>query len=212
MTAHAQSELILRANELQQQADCVLKNSGMRIILSEMGRVELVGSYSLGLLVRPDIDITVTSNSPERSTAVEATKRILDEGYFQSLVFIDHFTFHKRLDAKMDAKGFYWHLDVPEFDFNQQWKVDVWYLNPEQNWLRDRTNSFRDLLAADPSAREAILKLKTHFLQGKGYAHGFKGGIICEAVLEHGLRAPDDIVRFAQTRESHSEADSGDGK
>ncbi len=212
MTEHSERELISRAEELQRQADSVLERSGICRILSEMGYVQLVGSYALGLLVRPDIDIMVTSDSPERSAAVAVTKRILDQGYFQSVVFIDHFTFRKRLDAGMDARGFYWHLDVPEFDFDQQWKVDVWYLNPKQNWFYDRTNSFRDLLAADPTARETILELKTQFLQGKGYSHGLKGGVICEAVLEHGLRAQGDIVRFARTRESHKNADAGRGK
>jgi len=210
MSEHREDELILRADELRQQADSVLETSGICSILCAMGDVELVGSYSLGLLVRPDIDIIVTSESPERSVAVEATKRILDRGYFQSLVFIDHSTFRGRLDAEMDAKGFYWHLDVPEFDFDQQWKVDVWYLSPDQNWFRDRTDSFRRLLAADPTARGTILRLKEHFLQGKGYTHGLKGGIICGAVLEHGLRTPEELARFAGERESHSKAGDGD--
>ena len=210
MSEYSQGELILRADELRRQADSVLEKSAICSILSEMGCVQLVGSYSLGLLVRPDIDVMVTSDAPERSVAVEATKRILDSGYFQSLVFIDHLTFRRRLDAKMDAKGFYWHLDVPEFGFGEQWKVDVWYLSPDQNWFRNCTDSFRDLLAADLTAREAILQLKTHFLQGKGYTHGLKGGIICEAVLEHGLRTPEELVRFVEGRESHNKADAGD--
>ena len=111
----------------------------------------------------------------------------------------------------MDAKGFYWHLDVPEFDFDQQWKVDVWYLAPEHNWFHDRTDSFRALLAADPTARGRILELKTHFLEGRGYTHGLKGGIICEAALEHGLRTPEELVCFAKRRESENKPDAGDG-
>ncbi len=197
MAEHPDDALVLRADELRQQADHVLENSGICTVLSEIGRVEIVGSYSLGLMVRPDIDVIVTCESPERAAAVKATKRILDDGYFQSVVFIDHSTFRRRLDAGMDAKGFYWHLDVPELDFGVQWKVDVWYIDPKQNWFLDRTNTFRDLLAVDPTARPALLRLKTHFLKGKGYSDGLKGGIICEAVLEHGLRTPEDIVRFA---------------
>ena len=200
---------ISRATELRQQADSVLAKSGICEVLSEMGSVEFVGSYALDLLVRPDIDIIVTSDLPERAAAVKATKHILDQGYFQSVVFIDHSTFRKRLDAGMDAKGFYWHLDVPEFDFDQQWKVDVWYLEAQQNWFHDRTNSFRDLLAANPAARERILELKAHFLRGNGYAHGLKGGIICEAVLEHGLRTPEEIVSFAKMREPPNKPDAG---
>ena len=200
MSEHSENALIRRAEELHRQGDSVLAKSGIRRILSDMGHVLMVGSYSLDLLVRPDLDIIVTSENPERATAVHATKRILDEGYFQSVVFIDHFTFRKRLDAGMNARGFYWHLDVPEAAFGVQWKVDVWYLHPAENWFGARTQSFQALLEADPEKRTTILELKTHFLEGRGYRHGLKGGVICEAVLEHGFRTPGELVSFAERK------------
>ena len=202
MTRHAESELIQRADELQRQADRVLEASCLRKILARLGSVQVVGAYCLGLLVRPDIDLIVSASSPDRAAAVRVTKDLLDGGYFQSIVFIDHLTFAGRLDAEMDAKGFYWHLDVPEFEFGQQWKVDIWYLSPSQNRFRDNTNKFRDLLTADPTARETILALKTCFRQGAGYKHGLSGGIICEAVLEHGICSPEELIAFARDRSS----------
>ena len=210
MNPDAENELLDRADTLKRQADAVLEKSAIRTMLSRIGHPEIVGSYALGLLVRPDIDIIVTSGAPARAAAVDVTKRILDAGYFQSVVFIDHYTFNKRLDAEMDARKFYWHLDAPEFDFGQQWKLDIWYLAPDQNWFQDRTDFFRDLLAAQPDARRTILRLKHHFLEDKAYTHGLKGGLICEAVLERGLQTPQELLRFAEERQSRNTTDAGE--
>ncbi|MCP4639119.1 MAG: hypothetical protein GY851_01730 [bacterium] len=180
--------------EMQKQADAVLRESGLLDVLTPLGTVRFAGSYRLGLMVRPDIDIIVAAEAPSRGEAVKITKRLLDDGYFQSVVFIDNLSWSERLDAQMAAVGFYWHLDAPRC--GRQWKCDVWYLNPEEDIFVSQTKRFEELLTANPEARSTILDLKREFLEGKGYRHGATGTRICKAVLEHGVTTGAELMKF----------------
>ncbi|MFC1735847.1 hypothetical protein ACFL1X_07000 [Candidatus Hydrogenedentota bacterium] len=178
-------QILRESEDLQSQADAILKESKVLDIFSSSGKVHLAGSYRLRLLVRPDIDIIVTAEGPSREKAVAATKQLLDDGYFQSVVFIDHLSWQERLDAKMDAHGFYWHLDLPKY--GKQWKCDVWYLCPKEDLFVPQTERFEALLDQYPEARKSILRLKNELREGKGYRGKATGTRITSAVLEHGI-------------------------
>jgi hypothetical protein len=180
------------AEELQRQAEVVLQESKVVDVFASLGDVRFAGSYCLQLMARPDIDIIVAAKAPRREEAVKATKRLLDEGYFQSVLFIDHFSWEKRLDAGMDARGFYWHLDVPRF--GAQWKCDVWYLAPEEDLFAPQTARFEAMLKENLDARRTILRLKHELREGKGYRAGVTGTKICQAVLEHGIHDPESLM------------------
>jgi hypothetical protein len=190
------TEFIREADMLQSEANEVLRESGIAKTFSALGDVKFVGGYRLQLLGRPDIDMIVTTDSLQRDAAVEVTKKLLDQGYFQSVVFIDHFSFKKRLDAEMSSDGFYWCLDVPKFNFGRQWKCDVWYIHNDANHYTAHARRFEAFLEKNPLARETILKLKSAFRQGKGYRANANGVRICEAVLEHGITKPDSLAEY----------------
>jgi hypothetical protein len=190
-------DLLEQSEALFSQAETILRESNLPGIFSRLGEIYFAGSYQLRLMVRPDIDMIVTTETPSRDEAVRATKELLDCGYFQSVVFIDHYSWGGRLDAKMNAKGFYWHLDLPKFE--RQWKCDVWYLRPEENTFVSQTERFESLLEKEPGARETILQLKHAFRQGKGYRGGATGAKICSAVLEHGITEPDALVAYLRS-------------
>ena len=67
-------DLLKRSEDLKKDADSVIKQSKIKELFGELGKVTFVGSYVLDLLYRPDIDIFVQSSDCSRKKAVELTK------------------------------------------------------------------------------------------------------------------------------------------
>lgn len=172
------NNLIKKADFLKKEADSIVKESNIVNILSHLGDVHFVGGYYLNVIYRLDIDINVLSGCPDRDKALKVTNKLLKQGYFQTVGFADWKTFPKR----GLPKGFYWELLVTKH--KNSWKIDIWYLKPEEDHSVEATEKFKSLLDKNPSKRIEILKLKRKYFNGTKYVGKATGFDIYTKILE----------------------------
>lgn len=181
--------LLRRADRLRRAADEVIRQADVVRLFSSLGDVSFIGSYRLDVMYRPDIDLIVTSDNPDRKEAIGLTTRLLESGYFQTVGFADWFNYRR----EGTPRGFYWELIVPSG--GADWKLDAWYLSWQEDLSIRRTERYAKLLEDGPSAREVILKLKSELFNGTRYEGGIGGLEICAAVLERGIRSAAQLRR-----------------
>jgi len=79
--------LIQKSQHLQNSADLAVKNTNIVKLLETIGKIEFVGSYALGLLYRPDIDLFVLDKDCSKDNAIAMTKQLIDSDVFQTVGF-----------------------------------------------------------------------------------------------------------------------------
>lgn len=189
------ANLIAKANQLSNDAEVIIADTRVKEIFSKIGTVNFVGSYKLGLMFRPDIDLAVISKSPNRESAVKITSELLLSGKFQTIGFADWFSYQ----GKNLKKGYYWEL-VYVYK-GVYWKFDVWYSTKEEDDSIEPTERKRILLEKNPSAKEIILRLKNEFFDGIKYKNKVNGNRIYRAVLEHRVTNAEGLKKFVDSLE-----------
>lgn len=165
--------------ELKKQADEILKELNLLVILKKYGEITFVGSYALDLMVKKDIDIVVTS--------------IMD--YKNFLEFVNYLFPKKNiygLNLQDFSKSIYpnrpygiycgiTYLIKPD----TFWKIDVWFMTKEENGAKKLVDWVKEKLTNEN--REIILKIKNEMLNTK---HGkeISGMDVYKAVLEKGIK------------------------
>ncbi|MFC1710074.1 hypothetical protein ACFL0F_00230 [Patescibacteria group bacterium] len=182
--------LITKADRLQKVANEIIKETGVATIFSRIGTVNFVGSYKLGLMSRPDIDMAIISTTPEKSKAVDITTELIQSEKFQTVGLADWFLYQ----GKNLKKGYYWEL---VYVFNEvYWKFDIWYSTKEEDDSIGPTERKQVLLEKNPSAKKTILRLKHEFYDGVKYKDKVNGNRIYRAVLEHGVTDAQGLKKF----------------
>lgn len=180
--------LLERADTLRREATALLRETGVLETFDRLGDVHFVGSYRLDTMFRPDIDIIILAGRPRREEAVAVSKVLLDGGQFQTIGFADTMSYSR----PGEPRGYYWQLIAPRG--NRWWKLDVWYLRPEEDRSIAPTLRFSQLLRANEPARETILELKAHFFDGTKYRDGVTGPKIYDAVLNQGVTSTEALM------------------
>ena len=178
MSLSDETNLTGRTANLKNDADQVISDTRILPLMEALGKVFFVGSYSLNLLYRPDIDLYIQSEDCSRNQAVELTKSLLDSNEFQTIGFADCTT-HKRDDYAV--LGFYWELIY--FSPKYKWKFDIWYTSEKVIDAITTTNKIAEKLKINPEARQQILQLKEKYYDGVKYRDGLNGRKIYEQVL-----------------------------
>lgn len=172
--------LLKWASEFKSIADEILDETDVINILSELGEVNLVGSYRLNVMYQPDLDLTVNSDSPSLENAGLVTLKLIKSGKFQTVSFTD--MYNNRLPGK--SRGYYWKLTVTKN--NVLWKFDIWYSTKDQDFAIKSTIKYEKLLKNNPNKRELILSFKKQLSDGSKYVEGVTSVQIYDAVLNKG--------------------------
>ncbi len=168
------------SKEIKEEANVILQESGILEILKEYGDVEVIGSYALDVMYRPDIDILVFAHSHNRRKAKEVTIKLLNLDYFNELCFVN------KVGEKSNGtpQGYYLqpHKRVAERD----WKFDIWLttrgnFDDRNDILKKRIMSATDL----DETKQKIVMLKEHFSNGTKYNYALNGNKIYNAVLDN---------------------------
>jgi hypothetical protein len=170
-------DLINHSDELKREADLIVAESNVVDILSKLGKVNFVGSYTFNLLYRQDIDIIVTSNNCSKDLAINTTKKFLDDGLFQTIGFANNIDY----EAPNGLLGYYWELIF--IKEGRKWKFDVWYTAEQKVKTIENTQKILTKLSDIKNAREKILELKHKFYNGEKYSNDMNGFKIYEQVL-----------------------------
>ena len=103
------------------EADTILGKTKIVSLLSKLGDVRIGGSYYTDLMYGPDIDISVTTNSP-RDSAIKFLNQIIKKRSFQKYQYGDFENFPK--ENRPGA-----HIIVLILPFNnRRWEIEIWFV------------------------------------------------------------------------------------
>jgi hypothetical protein len=178
-------ELLARQRLLQDEARSLSSALGISESLGVLGRVIPVGSAVTGLMVWRDLDFTVDAPGATAAAVWEALAPLLRR--CQALKYADETGAGVAETAPHERHYFVFRIDG--------WKVDVTVWT---NGAPERVERYQRELAArlDDEKRLAILRLKDAWHTRPEYPEVLVGGFdIYEAVLEHGVRTPEQLER-----------------
>jgi hypothetical protein len=177
---------------LVERAGEIVDELNLTSILGALGRVEVMGSASFGLMVKPDIDIGTLCPVLDPVAIWTALTPLTRIPSVKELHFFDE---RGRFNATGEPQdeGIYCGVYFVDGDGDDAptWKIDLWFFpedapRPELP-LRDR------LLAGTDDERDAILRIKRACVDDGTYGRGGVHGIdIYTAVLDHGVRSIED--------------------
>lgn len=191
--------LLEESKKVKVQADKILNESRILDVLKTYGEVKIGGSYTLDVMLRPDIDVFVVASHHDWDKILNIQTEIMKTKYFGELDFANWIDFTDPTVTLL--KGYYFQPRV-QTD-NELWKLDVWFLTPEYDKSAETTEHFKKILdVSDESKRISILEIKEAMRQGRKYIDGVNGKLIYKAVLEHDIKTVDEFKIFLDKYEN----------
>jgi hypothetical protein len=191
------ARLLERQDALQAEANRLVEQLDLPTMLGRAGRFERLGSTVSGLMVWRDLDLGASCGrlSPDR-----AWETMLELAAHPRTTRLDYRNETGRL-APPELRGYrrYYFVAHHETDAGDEWKIDVSLWSPESppgplvhpQELRRRLT---------PETRLAILWIKDVWHQVPSYPDQVSGMDIYDAVLEHGVRTPEQFGSYLRRR------------
>jgi hypothetical protein len=194
--AHA-TRLLERQDALQSEANRLIEQLDFPAMLGRAGRFERLGSSVSGLMAWRDLDLGVSCGclSPERAwetmlplAAHPRTKRL---EYRNEVGWL--------APPELRGYGRYYFVAHHETDTGDEWKIDVSLWSPQSPpGPLAHPEELRRRLTRE--TRIAILWIKDAWHQLPFYPDRVSGMDIYEAVLEHGVRTPEQFEGYLRQR------------
>ena len=187
-------EFLLKQNILQNDSNTVLKKLGLIEILSSFGKVELVGSLSLGLMTWSDIDIDLVSYKEiNKIDYLKMVDALLSKKGVNRLILIDNRSaFEKNRPKSMYLGIIYDYKGV-------EWKIDIRYLNASSAYAKNDLKLIKSKLNSEN--RGKILEIKTKICNHSLYGKDFEGYDVYSAVLDRGVGSVEEFWEFLKKAE-----------
>jgi hypothetical protein len=182
-------ELLRRQGELQAEADAVVADLGLDVLLPALGEPVRTGSSALGLMVVPDIDITVACPSLDVDAVVGVAARLARHERVRVVQFRkDDGHWNTEPDAYPD--GLYLGLKYRD-GAGPEWNADIWFVDePARQPDLGHVRALPERIT--PEARAAILLIKHSRPDYRSYD-------VYRSVLDDGVRTPVDYDRWRVT-------------
>ena len=189
--------VLQKANELRQEADELIQRQGLGRILSSFGTVWYTGSYRLGTMAWPDLDIHMVMEPDPWSVDAffQLGARIAAFDGVLSMKFDD--CAHHLRDGL--PEGLYWGTRMVTEKREIPWKIDLWStrsevlekLKLEMKRVMDRMTETR---------RRRILQIKNSLLTPEGRTPDSSGRHIYNAVLFEGLETLEEVKDYLRAK------------
>jgi hypothetical protein len=184
------AELAARQVWLQGQAHALIAERRLVEILALAGEPVIVGSLRMGLMVWPDLDITVaTAGIPDLDKALEVVPLLMKDAGARKLNIVDR---RGRSEDRLPS-GIYLGPDLERDGLT--WQVDIWLMDEES--VPERL-AYTDRIMAQltDERRRAILAIKQVAAASDVYHRGVSSTDIYSAVLEHGVATPEEFAAW----------------
>jgi hypothetical protein len=191
------ARLLERQEALQAEANSLVGQLDLPAMLGRAGRFERLGSSVSGLMVWRDLDLGVSCGvlSPER--AWEAMVPLAAHPRTTRLSYRNEIG--PLAPPELRSHGRYYYVAHHETETGEEWKIDVSLWSPESppgpfahaEELRRRLT---------PETRLAILWIKDAWHREPSYPDLVGGVDVYDAVLEHGVRTPEQFGRYLRQR------------
>ncbi len=178
----ADANLLRNELLLEQEADDVESDLGLRSLFGGLGRPVRVGSAALGVMVHRDLDLTVVCSELSVAAVARLGARLAAHSRVRSVVFRNDMGEWNVDPAYPD--GLY--LGIGYRSDKGDWNIDVWFVDqPERQPDLRHLESL--LPRMDEQARSAILRIKGVWVASPEYGRTVCGLDIYTAVLDAGV-------------------------
>lgn len=194
-------DLLRRQDDLQSEAAGLRADLALETVLARHGRVMGVGSATLGLMVWRDLDLTVVCPALDAGGVADTGALLGRHAQVREVCFRND-TGDWNTDPRY-PDGLYLGLQCRS-PAGQRWKVDVWFVDeparqPDLAHVRDLPARLTD------ETRAAILLVKDAWVGRPEYGNGVSSWDIYAAVLDDGVRTPDDFEAWTHRRASNGD-------
>ena len=191
------AELLRRADLLQAEAAEVIADLDLPALLGRVGHVEHVGSSVSGLMVWRDIDFAVRCRDLTPGRAWDALRPLLTQPRLLRLDYRNEA--RERSPTGQAADQRYYFVTYVETAAGDEWKIDL------SLWLSDAPRPHLAQLAdlrrrLTDETRLAILWIKNVWCRLPTYPEEVSGVDVYDAVLERGVRTPDEFAAYLRQR------------
>jgi hypothetical protein len=190
------SELLARQGALQREAEEVVRDIMLMELAEPVGDPVLVGSAALGLMVWRDLDVTVVCPRLDVDAVVQVCSRLALHPRIREVLFRNETGVWNAHQAYPD--GFYICLSYRSAG-DDDWRGDIWFVDEPARQPDLRHVEMLPSRLTDEN-RLAILRLKSMWASRAEYGRDIGGFDIYTAVLEAGVRTPDDFAAWLAQR------------
>jgi hypothetical protein len=110
------------SNELKTKGEQILYEEGLFQNLEKIGKVQIVGSYDLDLLIKPDIDITIGVEEYDLEKYFSVCKEIAEKLKPIRIKYLDQSV--AQFDAFPFDAGYFLGINLNREDI--KWSIDTW--------------------------------------------------------------------------------------
>ncbi|GAA4836410.1 hypothetical protein [Saccharopolyspora rosea] len=186
-------QILEREARTREEADALVAELGLEAALSAIGSPTRVGSSALGVMVRRDVDITVTCAALDQTTH-EAVAHLGAElalhGQVREVRFRDD-TGQWNTDP-MYPDGLYLHISCQDAE-GREWTIDIWFVDePERQPDLAHLRALAPRL--DDAARVVVLAIK-HELASRSDDQ-VASYEVYRAVLDDGVATPEEFAAW----------------
>jgi hypothetical protein len=185
-------ELFARQAALQAQAADVIAALDLFALLRTVGRPTHTGSSALGLMVRRDIDATTICPTLDPMPIFDIGRSLAIHPRVRRVSFRNE-TGRWNVSPHY-PDGLYWLVEYVA-DPDVEWTLDLWFLS-DGTIQFDLEHMVTLPPRLTPEIRATILRIKEAIAADPSAPKG-PSYEIYEAVLDHGVRTPEEYARYA---------------
>ena len=191
------AELLQRQRSLQAEARQVLTDLALMSSLSRLGHAEHIGSSVSGLMVWRDLDVGARCPQPSPDRVFQTLQPILTHSGVHEVLYREE-TGPRSPSGQPTDQRYYFVLRYMTAA-NQRWKIDIsiWLTDAPRNQLGHLEDLARRLT---DETRLAILWIKDVWHRLETYPDEVSGIDIYAAVLDHGVRTPEQFATYLLER------------
>lgn len=178
-------------SRLRNQADKMMTITKIMDVFAKHGHLlPIEGSYLYELMMYPDLDIALTSDSATKQDFANLMQDLAAHPAVRGLSTADTINFN--LSKRPMPKGYWIGVDIP-FE-NDRWGIDCWLQQPD--WGTDQLNDYADrLINLDQLAKDAVLAIKYELIRNGTYGKQYSSSDVYDAVLNDGVRTVEDFQK-----------------
>ncbi len=184
--------LLHRQALLQNEAQVVVKELNLVLLLSPAGVARVHGSSVLGLMTWRDIDISVSSPRLSIERVYEVMTPLLIHPRVKQVRYLNESGSFNSTGLSQDERYFF--MVLYDSGAESDWKIDISF------WLDEgvRSEPIHDMIVRKltPETRLAILRIKDVWWKLPSYRQEVSSVDIYEAVLQHGVRTLDEFDQY----------------
>jgi len=172
------------------EANSILYDYGLLLVLEKYGNPVPWGSYTLGLMTWRDLDIYLETNDMTEPRFFQLGQDVA--------WYLKPYKMHYRNEfigeTPENPIGFYWGVYSKVLNSPEEWKIDIWSMDSLQ--LKQHQKEFDNLKSKiDENNRLIILTIKNHFDKHPEYRKSFTSMDIYQSVFNEGITS---ISEFSQ--------------